>query len=195
LGRTSAYSDSEPIGSEDSDSLSGSTLEDMPERRRTRRVVPGAGATNFETAQERTLTKQEGSSLEKTDGVESDSNSKKTILLIDDDVNIRNLLQHYIKKQGYDVQAVDDGVNALLILGKQKFDLIISDINMPNLDGVKLLKIMKQHKIDVPLIFLTARNEEKYEVECLELGAADYIVKPIKFPVLKLRMKRILGEM
>ena len=166
LGRTSAFSDSEPA------------------------------QTVIQTAEPVQPTpKKKSVSSEKEDEKKSDPNRKKKILLIDDDVNLRNLLQHYIKKQGYDVQVVDDGVNALLLLGDNEFDLIISDINMPNLDGVKLLKIMKSHKIHVPLIFLTARNEEKFEVECLELGAADYIVKPVKFPVLRLRMKRILGEM
>ncbi len=124
----------------------------------------------------------------------NDPNRKKSILLIDDDINIRNLLQHYIKRQGYDVSVADDGVSALLTIGEKKFDLIISDVNMPNLDGFKLLKILKQQKIDVPLIFLTSRHEEEFEVQGLDLGAADYIVKPIKFPVLRLRIKRILGD-
>ena len=73
-------------------------------------------------------------------------NAKKTILIIDDDVNVRRLLQHYVAKQGYDVHVVDDGVDALLKIGEKKYDLIISDVNMPNLDGFKLLKIMKQQK-------------------------------------------------
>ncbi len=127
----------------------------------------------------------------------ADSNSKKqkSILLIDDDVNVRNLLKHYIAKQGYDVHVVEDGVHALLIIGERTFDLIISDINMPNLDGFKLLQIMKQQKIDIPLIFLTSRHEEECEEKGLNMGAADYIVKPIRFPVLRLRIKKILGEM
>ena len=138
---------------------------------------------------------QQNHSSEITNKVESKTKTNKSILLIDDDINIRNLLQHFIAKMGYEVNTADDGVGALIALGDATFDLIISDVNMPNLDGFKLLKIMRQQKIDIPLIFLTSRNEEACETEGLILGAADYIVKPIRFPVLKLRIKKILGEL
>jgi DNA-binding response OmpR family regulator len=80
-----------------------------------------------------------------------------------------------------------------MILAKQKFDLILSDINMPNLDGFKFLEILTQKGIRAPLMFLTARLEEADEVKGLELGALDYLKKPVKKDTLLMRVKRALG--
>lgn len=87
-----------------------------------------------------------------------------------------------------------DGIDALLFLVKQKFDLIISDINMPNLDGFKFIEIKNQKGITAPLIFLTSRLEDEDEIRGLELGAIDYVKKPIKKDTLLLRIKKIIGK-
>jgi DNA-binding response OmpR family regulator len=81
-----------------------------------------------------------------------------------------------------------------MMLGQKEFDLIISDVNMPNLDGFKFLEIINQKGIRAPLMFLTARSEEEDEIKGLELGAMDYLKKPIKKEALLLRVKRALRK-
>ena len=79
-------------------------------------------------------------------------------------------------------------------LGKKQFDLIVSDVDMPNLDGFKLLEMASQKGITAPIIFVTARTEETDEVKGFELGAVDYIKKPIKKEILLMRVKKALGN-
>jgi len=80
-----------------------------------------------------------------------------------------------------------------LHLGKESFDLILSDINMPNLDGFKLTEIIKQKDINVPVIFLTSRTSQEDEIKGLSIGAVDYIKKPFKKEILLNKIKNILS--
>lgn len=116
---------------------------------------------------------------------------KKRILIVEDDEVSRVLIKRFLQDE-YDVSLSSDGIEGLLLLGKDKIDLIISDINMPNLDGFAFAEMIRQKGIDVPMIFLTARDDSKDEVRGLELGALDYIRKPIKREILLMRVKRIL---
>ncbi|MDY6856081.1 MAG: ATPase, T2SS/T4P/T4SS family [Thermodesulfobacteriota bacterium] len=120
--------------------------------------------------------------------------SHASILIVDDDEDTRRLITRFLEMQEYRVTASEDGIEALLYLGKEKFDLIISDINMPNLDGFKLLEMVSQKGIDIPVIFLTSRTSPEDEEKGLQMGAADYINKPIKKEILRLRVQRVLGK-
>lgn len=117
---------------------------------------------------------------------------KMSILIVEDDKDTQKLIAHLLGNQGYEVTIAGDGIEALLYLGKKDFDLILSDINMPNLDGLKLLEMKKQKGIETPVIFLTASTDEESELRGFELGAADYIKKPIQKEVLLLRIKKAL---
>ena len=117
-----------------------------------------------------------------------------TILIVEDDVDTRALLQVYLEKAGYGVVSAEDGVDALLKLGREKCDLILSDINMPNLDGLKLLEIVMQQGVGAPVVFLSADEASETELNALEIGAADFIRKPIQKDVLLHRIKRVLGR-
>lgn len=119
-------------------------------------------------------------------------NKAASILVVDDDKDIRLLIKRLLEERGYDVTLAEDGVDALLYLGRTEFDLIISDILMPNLDGFKLLEMITQKGINGPVMFLTASSGEESEVIGFELGAADYLRKPIKKEVLLLRVARVL---
>lgn len=114
------------------------------------------------------------------------------VLVVEDDEDSRILLRRYLSNSGYEVVLAEDGAAALLRLGHDPFDLILSDINMPNLDGLKLLELLGQKGVDTPVIFLTARAEEETEIRGLELGAADYLRKPIRKDLLRLRVQRVL---
>jgi len=92
------------------------------------------------------------------------------------------------------VTVADDGVDALMQLGRAKFDLILTDVNMPTFDGFKLLEAARQKKIDTPMVFLTAETDEAAEIKGLELGVADYLKKPVRKELFLLRIKKILGR-
>ncbi|MBN2373974.1 Flp pilus assembly complex ATPase component TadA [bacterium] len=114
------------------------------------------------------------------------------ILLVDDDKNIQKVVSHILKNGAYDVTVAGDGIEALMNLGKNRYDLIISDIRMPNLDGFKLMEMIYQKGINIPVIFLTGVDEQDKEVRGFELGAVDFIRKPVKKEVLLLRVRKVI---
>lgn len=114
------------------------------------------------------------------------------ILLVEDDEDTRKLLARFLETDGYTVTICEDGIDALLYLGKKNFDLILSDIDMPNLDGFKLLEMVNQKGIKAPVVFLTSRTNSEDEEKGLRLGATDYMKKPIKRELLLLRVKKTL---
>jgi len=116
------------------------------------------------------------------------------ILLVDDDPDILVLAQRVLAAAGYAVTAAKDGIEALLLLSAQRFDLVISDVDMPDLDGLRLLEIMNQKGIKADVVFFTARSNDESEKRGLALGALDYIRKPIKKDILLLRIKNILAR-
>jgi type IV pilus assembly protein PilB len=123
-----------------------------------------------------------------------ESKSLGSILLVEDDLDEQKLISRILQNQGYDVSVAADGIDALLLLLKKDFDLIISDINMPNLDGFKFIEIKNQKGIKAPLVFLTSRLEDEDEIKGLELGALDYLKKPIKKNTLLLKVKKALNK-
>jgi type IV pilus assembly protein PilB len=123
-----------------------------------------------------------------------ESKSLGSILIVEDDLDEQKLISRILLNQGYDVSVAADGIDALLLLLKNDFDLIISDINMPNLDGFKFIEIKNQKGIKAPLVFLTSRLEDEDEIKGLELGALDYLKKPIKKNTLLLKVKKALNK-
>ncbi len=117
----------------------------------------------------------------------------KMILVVEDDVDSRNLISRYLTNAGYMVTLAEDGAAALLDLGKKDFDLVISDVNMPNLDGFSLMNIIKQKGIKTPVIFVTSLSDSENEIEGLKKGAADYLKKPVKKELLLLRVGKLLS--
>ncbi|MBI5874367.1 MAG: Flp pilus assembly complex ATPase component TadA [Deltaproteobacteria bacterium] len=117
---------------------------------------------------------------------------KTSILVVEDNEDTQKLAARYLENEGYEVTVAGDGIEALLSLGSKRFNLILSDIDMPNLDGLKLLEMKNQKGIETPVVFLTARTDEESELKGFELGAADYIKKPIQKEVLLLRIKKAL---
>jgi DNA-binding response OmpR family regulator len=93
---------------------------------------------------------------------------------------------------GYAVVAAPDGAAALILLSRRPFDLILSDILMPVLDGFQLLEIVRHKRIETPVVFLTGRMGSASEARARELGAVDYITKPIHREVLLQRLARVL---
>ena len=115
------------------------------------------------------------------------------ILIVDDDPDIRDLLEMILKRAGYDVVVVSDGGDALLELGRTCFDVVVADLMMPGLTGFKMLQIMSAQGMDAPVIFLTASDTAEDEAIGFELGAADFMHKPVRAEVLLARIKRALA--
>lgn len=108
--------------------------------------------------------------------------NKPKILIVDDDADIIDLLQYNLQKAGYQVQTAANGVDALTIAQSFLPDLILLDIMLPKLDGVEVGRRLREipETKDAYLVFLTARIEEYSEVAAFEVGADDYIIKPIR---------------
>jgi len=123
---------------------------------------------------------------------ESERKGGIPILVVEDDEDNRNLISRILSKQGYEVSIASDGIDALLLLARRDFDLIISDVDMPNLDGFKFMEIKNQKGIKAPLVFLSSRINDEDEIKGLELGALDYLKKPIQKEKLLLRVRKAL---
>jgi two-component system alkaline phosphatase synthesis response regulator PhoP len=116
------------------------------------------------------------------------------ILIVDDEEDIRVLLQYNLQKEGYQVDAVADGMACMEFIQKQKPTLILLDVMMPVLDGIEVCERIKadaQYQ-DILICFLTARNEDYSQIAGLDAGADDYIAKPIKTKVLLSRIQAML---
>jgi Response regulators consisting of a CheY-like receiver domain and a winged-helix DNA-binding domain len=99
------------------------------------------------------------------------------ILVVDDDKSIRNLIKVYLENEGYSVTEAANGAEALIMINENEFDLVILDVMMPILDGISAcLKIRESYTM--PIIFLSAKDEEIHKIEGLTIGADDYITKP-----------------
>ena len=115
----------------------------------------------------------------------------KTIMIVDDEKRLVSLVESYLIQQGYRVVSANNGVEALPVARKEKPDLIILDIMMPEMDGYEF---MREHRkeADTPIILLTARVEDDERVIGLELGADDYVTKPFRPRELVARIKAVL---
>jgi type II secretory ATPase GspE/PulE/Tfp pilus assembly ATPase PilB-like protein/DNA-binding response OmpR family regulator len=116
------------------------------------------------------------------------------ILLVEDDDDTQKLITRILESVPYDVTIAGDGIEALTRLEQKDFDLILSDINMPNLDGFKLTEMINQKGIIAPIIFLTGSTSEQDEIRGFELGALDFIKKPIRKELLLSRVRNVLNK-
>ena len=115
----------------------------------------------------------------------------ETILVVDDQASVRQLLQEYLKEQGYRVIAAADGQDALYTARGDQPDLILLDIMMPKMDGYQFLRAYRKER-NTPVIILTAREEETDAVLGLDLGADDYVIKPFRMRELLARIRALL---
>lgn len=115
----------------------------------------------------------------------------KRILIIEDEREIRNILKELLTDAGYEATAAGDGLEGITLFQKQKFDLILLDIMMPGIDGYGVCKIIRQES-GIPIIMLTALDEEEAQVKAFELKVDDYITKPFSVKLVLLRVEAVL---
>ncbi|TVY02213.1 response regulator transcription factor [Cohnella terricola] len=113
------------------------------------------------------------------------------ILVVDDDPNIRELVQVFLKQEGFEVVTADHGAHALEVLESVSVDLVILDIMMPHMDGWELCSELREH-YDMPLLMLTAKGETAQKLKGFQLGTDDYMVKPFEPVELVARVKALL---
>ncbi len=118
----------------------------------------------------------------------------QTVLIVDDEESIRTLVAFNFEKAGFRVTTVADGRSAydLIRNEKDKFDLVILDLMLPEMDGIEVCRRLRFEKVDVPIILLTARDDELDLVLGLELGADDYVTKPFSPRELLARARAVL---
>lgn len=113
------------------------------------------------------------------------------ILLVDDEESLQTLLAYPLRKEGYEVVAATDGRMALDRFSRDRFDLVVLDVMMPNIDGIEVCRRIRARS-QVPIIMLTARDDEVDKVLGLEIGADDYITKPFSVREFRSRVKAAL---
>ena len=114
-------------------------------------------------------------------------------MLVEDDLIQQKISASLLRSNGYEVEIAGDGVVALIQLAKGHFDMVLSDINMPNFDGIQLLEYLNQNNIRIPVMFLTSMRYEEIENQVKHLGAQNVLNKPVDRVLLLSRIKEMIG--
>lgn len=113
------------------------------------------------------------------------------LLLVDDEIKILDMIENYLKREGFETIRASNGNEALELFRSQSFDLVVLDLMLPELDGLEVCKEIRRFS-EVPIVMLTAKNDEIDKLLGLELGADDYISKPFSLRELTARIKAVL---
>ena len=120
--------------------------------------------------------------------------NKSTILIVDDEINIRNGLSTALKLEGFNTLTAEDGINAWEIINKQPIDLVLTDIRMPKMDGNELLKKISSSYPTVPVIMLTGHGTIEEAVKSMQNGAVDLLTKPVNLSYLNVLIHKTLHD-
>ena len=124
------------------------------------------------------------------------ASGKKEILLIEDEESVRQMVTKILLKNNFGVREAVDGLDGLRQIDVQHPDLIITDVMMPNLDGLTLVKALKRHRETkaIPVIFLTAKGDARSMIEGINVGAKYYVPKPFQMDDLLSKVGKVLGD-
>jgi len=122
------------------------------------------------------------------------ADSRKTVLVVEDNVLSRELTNAVLKSAGYSVVLAKDGAEALMLVGRERVDLLVLDVDLPYIDGHSLLEAMRENGVSVPAIFVSGLPGDEVEVKAFEVGAADFIRKPVKNSVLLARVAKVMKD-
>lgn len=119
---------------------------------------------------------------------------RQTILIVEDDLDVADMLNAYFRVQGYEVLSANEGEQAVAVCQKKLPDLVILDIRLPDIDGYEVARRLRndRHSHEIPIIFLTDRRNRQDRLQGLELGADDYVTKPFDIQELRLRVRNAL---
>ena len=118
----------------------------------------------------------------------------QTILVVDDEDDILDLLQYNLEQEGYRTVSAKNGLDGIELARQEKPDLIILDVMMPGIDGIEVCRRLRQDAYlrHTPILMLTARTEEETQVEGLDVGADIYFSKPVSIPILSSQIRALL---
>jgi DNA-binding SARP family transcriptional activator len=117
---------------------------------------------------------------------------RKNVLVVEDNVLNRELMSALLKGAGYNVSVAKDGAEALMMIGRERVDLMLLDVDLPFIDGHSLLQAVRENGLDIPAIFISGLPGEEVEVKAFQVGATDFIRKPVKNNVLLARVEKVL---
>lgn len=126
-------------------------------------------------------------------GQEYDYN-KESLLIVDDEIEIGKVVSDLLSSLGFNVDSANNGENALQKLRNRKYSFLITDINMPELNGIELIKIVKRETPHINIIAMTGYDKDYAYMDVINVGANDFIIKPFKIDELEAKIKRILIE-
>jgi len=138
-----------------------------------------------------TLPNRDLNVAEEKSGAQSSPASAETLLVMDDVAENRDLLGRRLERAGYHVLMAENGPDALRLVEEKDISLVLLDIMMPGMSGIEVLKLLRTTRsaTDLPVVMVSALTESNEVVEALNLGANDYITKPVDFPVAMARIK------
>ncbi|OGF53426.1 MAG: hypothetical protein A2452_06345 [Candidatus Firestonebacteria bacterium RIFOXYC2_FULL_39_67] len=116
------------------------------------------------------------------------------ILIVDDEQAVCNLLTRFLKKEGYETEIAKLGRDAITIFKEKNPALVLLDIGLPDINGIEVLKQMKEITRGIPVMMISAGTESENVISAFRLGACDYISKPLDFNYLKTTIKSLLGN-
>ncbi len=114
------------------------------------------------------------------------------ILVVEDEVDLNRIICRRLRDRGYDVTSAENGVEALQKMESQRFDMILTDIMMPNMDGFELADSIRLTDGDIPIIFMTAKDDKPSKMLGYSIGVDDYVVKPFDIDILIMKIAAIL---
>ena len=119
----------------------------------------------------------------------------KTVLVVDDSATVRKFVSVSLEMQGFDVSVACDGMDALEQLPKRRFDLIITDLNMPNMDGFELIRALRENPelVDLPVIILTSLSDQANKEQGSKLGVSSYVVKPFSLEKIQYEVSKYVS--
>jgi len=120
------------------------------------------------------------------------ADNSKRILMVDDDLRMRELLQRYLTEQGFDIKTVSDAKEMDAALAGESFDLLVLDLMLPGEDGLGICRRLRANNVETPIIMLTARGDEVDRIIGLEMGADDYLPKPFNPRELLARINAVM---
>ena len=115
----------------------------------------------------------------------------KRLLVVEDEPEIREYLNNFLTHEGFEVSLAQDGVEAVSLFAKKQFDLVLLDIMIPKIDGFGVCEVIKKQS-DVPVMFLSALNDDRSQIKGYDLMADDYVTKPFSMPILIRKINALL---
>ncbi len=118
--------------------------------------------------------------------------NKISILVVDDELSIRESLSGWLKRGGYEVETAEDGVTALAKIREIRYDIMLIDVKMPEMDGLTLLQKLKESEVETNILMMTAHGDIHDAVEAIKLGAYDYLLKPFELEELNFTIEKLV---